>query len=238
MPKGKRLDASAKCDIYDAYLSGVPQVQIAEDFGVSAATVSRIIKGFKLSDAHEEERMDKQKVIDGNRQDGQLWHSADARDLYEGTCRQSNGKFARKRFHASGDIIAKNLWRSWCERVRAEDAEPEPFAKATVPDKEPEVKTTVVEEPVDVTPAPAPEIDVVRREEPVTSDIVVPDKASVEHPESETSYIVILTKNGCKPYGIYRSMERAMEDCDRMNDALSFAGFESAYDVFEVEWRG
>lgn len=233
MPKGKHLSAAAKVDIAEKVLhEGVDPKVVAEDLGITEMTVRRVVRKFRLAEQHDEERtqsVDKQMVIAGNKHDGQLIKRRDQRDTYEGTCRLRNGRFERKRFHASGDIHAKRLWEDWCEEVRKNDAiggyDDDPFAKPTQqpePVAEVEAEEPQAEEAIE--DDPQPEVEGLREvaHANVTGDVV---------------YLVILMGESPRPYGVYADFERAIEECDRMNAALEFAGVGKLYECAEVTWR-
>lgn len=233
MPKGKHLSAAAKVDIAEKVLhEGVDPKVVAEDLRITETTVRRVVRKFRLAEQHDEERtqpVDKQMVIDGNKHDGQLIKRRDQRDTYEGTCRLRNGRFERKRFHASGDIHAKRLWEDWCEEVRKNDAigayEDDPFAKpAQQPEPVAEVETEGPQAEEAIEDDPQPEVEGLREVEHanVTGDVV---------------YLVILMGESPRPYGVYADFERAIEECDRMNAALEFAGVGKLYECSEVTWR-
>lgn len=246
MPKGKHLSAAAKVDIAEKVLhEGVDPKVVAEDLGITVTTVKRVVSRFRLAEQHDEERtqLDKQMVVAGNKHDGQLIKRAGQRDTYEGTCRLRNGKFERKRFHASGDIHANRLYEDWCERVRQEDAlgayDDDPFAKAA---REP-VTPEPIDEPEDEEPIdPEP---VVETAEPLVDDVAEDNPQPVVESSSDTShavtdgtaYLVILMGENPRPYGLYDDFERAINECDTMNAALEFAGVGKLYDCMEVEWR-
>ena len=242
MPKGKHLSAAAKVDIAEKVLhEGVDPKVVAEDLGITEMTVRRVVRKFRLAEQHDEERtqsVDKQMVIAGNKHDGQLIKRRDQRDTYEGTCRLRNGKFERKRFHASGDIHANRLYEEWCERVRQEDArgmyDDDPFAKRS---QEPEpVVEPAVESVVEPTVEPAEP-----QEDPIVDDPQpeVEGLREVAHANvtGDVVYLVILMGESPRPYGVYADFERAIEECDRMNDALAFAGIGKLYECAEVTWR-
>ena len=235
MPKGKHLSAAAKVDIAEKVLhEGVDPKVVAEDLGITEMTVRRVVRKFRLAEQHDEERtqsVDKQMVIAGNKHDGQLIKRRDQRDTYEGTCRLRNGRFERKRFHASGDIHAKRLWEDWCEEVRKNDAiggyDDDPFAKPTqqpepVAEVEAEVEEPQAEEAIE--DDPQPEVEGLR-------------EVAHANVTGEVVYLVILMGESPRPYGVYADFERAIEECDRMNAALEFAGVGKLYECAEVTWR-
>lgn len=135
---GKATSAETELDAWEMLKMGVPGVTISQDLGISQATVSRIKKKYTLMEEHEGERMQKETIVAGNKNSGQLVQITDKQDTYRGTCRRRNGKFDSKRFTGMPFDEAKAAWEAWCEELRAQDApEPEPFAKKPEPVVEP-----------------------------------------------------------------------------------------------------
>lgn len=137
MPRGKATPAEVELDIWEALKSGVPGTIVAQDMGVSQATVSKIKKKYQLAEQHEMERESMEMVIAGDKENGKL--VCKAMDVYEGTCRRANGKMSKKTFRCAGGKHATSQWERWCEGLRAEDAKKE--------ESEAEPKQAVVEAP-------------------------------------------------------------------------------------------
>lgn len=253
MPKGHKLDAAAKCEIADKINhEGCDPKVVASDLGLGESTVRKIARQFRLAEEHEwerEDQMDRQKTIAGNKHDGILSRRADQANTYDGTCRLRNGKFERKRFHTVGDAKAIEMWEAWCERVREDDM-PEPFAKVVAPaanDAEPVVDAIEPEAVPEIAIRPwrdvAEErqrrIDELEAQVAELENVEVPEPVATKQPtpRAGTAFLVMFTGQSPRPYGIYEDMERAIEECDRMNAALEFAGIGKLYECAEVEWR-
>lgn len=241
MPDGKRsykrLTPTERCEIYDMVSSGqVSARQAAEDFGVSYSTVKTLVRKFRDAEEHEEARMGRGKIVAGNKHDGQLVMLDGQRDTYEGSCLLDSGKFARKRFHATGDITAQHMWEAWCKRTREKEEE-EPARHALV-DMAPEDVADEPEMPNDVEPSeikpPVLEVGFFDRVQDAI-DRGVGDSA-VDDLMSRPTYLVYLKGEVMKAVGQTTSFEKAMSVCDERNAALSFAGFDPMYEVLEVPW--
>ena len=155
MPAGKPTSIELELDIWEQIKLGIPQKQIAIDAGVAQSTVSKIKHKYMLAERGEAERMQKEKVVAGDKKNGQLVKITDQQDTYRGTCRRRNGKFDSKRFHASSQSLAEKMWGAWCEGLRKEDApEPEPFSREfdaqIEPRPEVEANPQPVVEPVEI----------------------------------------------------------------------------------------
>lgn len=122
MPRKKSTTAEVEADVMYAISQGVPQKVIAQDLGIAQSTVSRIKKKYELAEKHEKEREQRmtEKILAGDKENGRLISTA--ADVYEGTCRRSNGKMAKKVFRATGLKTAQAQWEKWCSDIRGEDA--------------------------------------------------------------------------------------------------------------------
>lgn len=199
------LDAAAKVDIWEAVRDGAAQKDVAIDFGVSQATVSRICSKFRLAEDRRDEELTNEKIVAGDREHGQLW-MVEKSGIYFGTCRTRNGKLKKKRFKADGSIPAQKQWEDWKAYIlrrddgEGEDAEPEPFAK--------------------------------KPEQPETADVLPVEGGA------RVAYVISSHGMDAKPYGLYEDVAAAMEEQERLNAVLGFAGFAPQFEVYEVEWRG
>lgn len=252
MPKGHKLDAAARCEIADKINhEGCDPKVVASDLGLGESTVRKIARQFRLAEEHEwerEDQMDRQKTIAGNKHDGILSRRADQANTYDGTCRLRNGKFERKRFHTVGDAKAIEMWEAWCERVREEDM-PEPFAKAAAPaanDAEPVVDAIEPEAVPEIAIRPWRDVAEERQRRIDELEAQVAElQARVDSLGAVTagavgshSYLLWTKPEGAKAYGLYHTMETALEKVDELNEVASFLGSSGAFDVEEVEWRG
>lgn len=233
----KRLSPTERCEIYDMVSSGqVSARQAAEDFGVSYSTVKTLVRKFRDAEEHEEARMGRGKIVAGNKHDGQLVMLDGQRDTYEGSCLLDNGKFARKRFLATGDITAQHMWEAWCNRTREkEEAELELHEQVDMTPEEVADEPCVpcgVETPE--TEQPVPRAGIFDRVQDAI-DRGVGDSA-IDDLMSRPTYLVYLRGDVMKAVGQTTSFEKAMSVCDERNAALSFAGFDPMYEVLEVPW--
>ena len=252
MPKGHKLDAAAKCEIADKINhEGCDPKVVASDLGLGESTVRKIARQFRLAEEHEwerEDQMDRQKTIAGNKHDGILSRRADQANTYDGTCRLRNGKFERKRFHTVGDAKAIEMWEAWCERVREDDM-PEPFAKVVAPaanDAEPVVDAIEPEAVPEIAIRPWRDVAEERQRRIDELEAQVAElQARVDSLGAVTagavgshSYLLWMKPEGAKAYGLYHTMETALEKVDDLNEVASLLGSSGAFDVEEVEWRG
>ena len=188
MAVGRPTRVDVELDVVNAVNEGVDPEVVALDMEITVDDVTRIVRKYELADRHEEERMGRKRALSpdqeaeviervaaGESQNklaneyGVAWatinrivtqahEGADVKetiiagdkangilrcigaDTYEGTCRRANGKMSKKAFRSTGARVAQKTWEKWCAELRAEDE-------------------------AAVTPAPAPEIEVRRKEE-------------------------------------------------------------------------
>lgn len=121
----------------------------------------------------------------------------------------------------------------------------------------------VEREPVDVTPAPVPEIDVrpwkdvaaeaqgkvaQLEEDVLNKDLRIAEleervaalKASRALGFADTDdrcYVVMVTKPSLRGYGAYTTMEAALAEVDRLNETGALLGIDDAFSVHELSWK-
>lgn len=211
MPKGKPLTDEERKEIYEARMLGETRAEIARAYGISADSVTQIVRRYKEKEnivAHRET------IVAGNKKTGRLVSLGDVR-RYDGTCVVA-GKAHSKSFTADSIAEATEMWRSWCDELRGSKAE------APKPTPQPTPK------PVSK-PAPKPAVQKPVKEEP---------KVNETSQKQGTSVYVIWTK-GEQPrlFGAYISMEAALAEVDRLNDVASFLVSERVFDVEELALR-
>lgn len=209
--KVPQLSKETKENIVDAVEAGASQKAVAERFGVAQSTVSRLMRLAR----------DRRRAVVSDELGDLVFD--EPTNSYIGTVILPDGTKAGERFpnskHAhERDVVAKyKAWRNTRLDEHQFLAMVERRDPATPsPDRREEELAPVDVTPVDVTLVPVPETDVRRR----------PDRV----------YVVMC--KGTRPYGAYVSMDAALEDADRLNEALTFAGMEPAYEAFECDWRG
>lgn len=138
MPRGVPLSDKQKQQIYTRYvINGDRQREIAEDFGISSNTVSKVIAemrkaGDKMA-AHS-------KIVAGDKANGRLQSTTDPH-RFEGTC-VIGGKKHSKTFTTVNARKATEMWEKWCRDLRDEQefmdmVERKPKEECFVPTDEP-----------------------------------------------------------------------------------------------------
>ena len=174
MPKGVPLSDKQKQQIYTRYvINGDRQREIAEDFGISSNTVSKVIAEIRKAG---EKMAAHSKIVAGDKANGRLQSTTDPH-RFEGTC-VIGGKKHSKTFTTVNARKATEMWEKWCRDLRDEAefmdmVERKPKEEGFVPTDEPmafedfledEPKAVCgypgdhIEEIQPIQPAPVPEI--------------------------------------------------------------------------------
>lgn len=211
---------------------GYSYASVAERLGVPAATVSSSCRRYHRELARrEEQELQRDMVVAGNKQDGQL--RAVAPNQYDGSRRLPNGRFARRRFVGS-EREAEEQWREWCDgidnrerferMVRREVGVEQPAGEQA----EGPMDGTDADSPVDEAPEPAAEGQSGEGEEGPVDNI---------QPEgSQTSYVLYFSR-GCKPISLFHSLARALRMADVLTMAAKASGMEGEYLVEEISYE-
>lgn len=268
MPKGMALSPEQREKIYSMYLSGMRQAEIAELFGIHSVTVSKVVSGQRKL---REERDMSEVVVAGDKKNGRL--VSHGKDRFEGTCLIA-GKMKRRTFSAPNAQRASIEWEKWCQTLRDE----QDFMDMVERKREPLNETAPVEDAVDITPAPIPEISVrpwkeVAEERQQRIDELEARIAELEDKERKIGVmdmviagtegetpklghwfnnngsfrvmwmekpVYVLWAKTDKPriYGVYRTIESALSEVDKLNEVAAFLGGDGAFEVEEVAWKG
>lgn len=211
---------------------GYSYASVAERLGVPAATVSSSCRRYHREQARrEEQELQRDMVVAGNKQDGQL--RAVAPNQYDGSRRLPNGRFARRRFVGS-EREAKEQWREWCDGI--DDRERfERMVRREVGVEQPAgghgegtVDGPDADATVEAAPEPAAEEQSGDGEEGPVDNI---------QPEgSKTSYVLYFSR-GCKPISLFHSLARALRMADVLTMAAKASGMEGEYLVEEISYE-
>lgn len=263
MPKGRPLSKETRERIYDLYTMGVPQSDIAEQFDIHSNTVSRIVSTQrKLREGKRVEKVS-EVVVAGDKRNGRLLSVGT--NKYEGTC-LIGGRMKRRSFSAINSRNAKVQWEKWCTTLRDEQSfidmvertprheadehdVTEPKAVCGYPGDPIEEIRPIVEEPVDITPAPIPEISVrpwkevaEERQKEINRLLArINELESTRGQQSDSmgpSYAIWAKSDEPRFYGLYSTMDKALGEVDRLNDVAKFLGQDGVFEVEEVAWRG
>ena len=251
MPKGQPLSKEQRERIYDLHTMGVNHADIAEQFGISTGTVSKCVSTQrKLNEGKRGEKMS-EVVVAGDKKNGRL--VSKGTNQFEGTC-LIRGKMKRRSFTASNARNAETQWSKWCSTLRDEDEfismiERQPRHEADEHD--------VI--PIDVTPAPVPDIPVERKPSDQVEEVNTIDEEKIYEAQqavdaqvskhldsigvpladtSEPAYLIWARRPEPRCYGLYRTIDSALSEIDRLNDVAKFLGSEGAFEVEEVAWKG
>lgn len=242
-----KLSDKQKLAIYNQHCFGEKIEDLAESYECSNATIYRCIR--EMRERHESGRDDemaaRSKVVAGDKANGRLLSTTDPH-RFEGTC-VVGGKKQSKAFVTVNAKKATELWEKWCQDLRDEQE-----FMDRVERKEPEPQA--VEDAVDITPAPIPEINArpwkeVAEERQAEIDEL---KRRIEYLEgrlegyesttqlttSGPSYVLWAKTDVPKLYGLYETMEAALAEVDHLNEVASFLGSDGAFEVEEVQWKG
>lgn len=231
MPKGQPLSKEQRERIYDLHTMGVNHADIAEQFGISTGTVSKCVSTQRKLNQGKRVSKVAEVVVAGDKKNGRL--VSIGTNQYEGTC-LIRGKMKRRTFTAINARNAETQWEKWCTTLRDEDefikmVERTPRHEADEHDVAPiaETVTNVSAEKtplvIDMSEQPCPEV--------VTVGITGAR-------EQSPTYLIWAKRPEPRCYGLYRTMETALDEIDRLNEVASFLGSEGAFEVEEVAWKG
>lgn len=244
MPKGHPLAREDRERIYHMHTMNYRHDEIAKQFGIAVNTVSKVVGRQRALEQEKREGKVSEIVIAGDKKNGRL--VSVGTNKYEGTC-LIRGKMKRCDFTALGSKAAKEQYDKWCQRIRDEDA----FMRMV--ERRPVDAVAAVEEPVDITPAPVPEI-VVRpwkevaeerqhRIERLEQELEEARTQRVEFAEGyqmerhNPAYLIWAKGPEPKCYGLYLTVETALAEVDRLNEVAAFLGSGNKFEVEEVAWK-
>lgn len=269
MAKREKLTDKERQGIYTMHCMGESNGAIADRYEIAVSTVYRIIREQRAK--REEDGMaGGQQIVAGDKANGRLMTCSD-RNRFEGTC-IVGGKSKKKTFTAVNARNAKQQWEKWCQTLRDEQAfmdmvERKPEEQKVVcgypGDPIEEIRPT--EEPVDIAPAPAPEVSVrpwreIAEERQAVIDELMAKIAEYESGEwvsadvvraitaerdelkahdcapHGTCYAIITNSEKPTAYGFYSSEDAALSDLDVVGRVANALGKEDAFTVLEGPW--
>lgn len=124
MPRGKYLTDEQRKEIYEAHQLGESRRDIAEAYGIAAASVTRIVREQRELLAKGADVAHRECIVAGDKKNGRLTSTSDPH-RYEGTC-VVGGKANSKTFTAANASAATDLWKSWCNELRSKQPKVEP----------------------------------------------------------------------------------------------------------------
>lgn len=223
MSRPSSLSDSQKRAIYNSYTEGERQADLAETYGVSKSTISRIVNEQREMGA----MASRGKVVAGDRANGRLMSTTDPH-RFEGTC-VVGGRRKSRAFTAENARKATEMWEGWCERQRDEDAFMDMVERRGA---EP------VEQLVEVT------YDSMRIVTPGTGgddsqEVPRVDENAIRLALAPRESVYVIWVRGAAPrlYGAYWRLEDALGEVDRLNEVAAFLGSDDAFEVEEVAWR-
>lgn len=141
MPRGKYLTDEQRREIYEAHQLGESRRDIAEAYGIAAASVTRIVREQRELLAKGDNVAHRECIVAGDKKNGRLTSTSDPH-RYEGTC-VVGGKANSKTFMAANASAAAELWKSWCNELREKQPKSEPVKEVVMkPIEKREVKLT------------------------------------------------------------------------------------------------
>ena len=250
MARGRALTEKERQTVYTMHCLGEKKADIASAYGISESTVHRIISEQRKKKEERNEMAGGQQIVAGDKAHGRLMSCAD-RNRFEGTC-IVGGKSKKRTFTAVNAKNAKQQWEKWCQTLRDEQ-EFMDMVERNVETREEPREQEPVEEKVDVTPAPAPEISVrpwkdvaeerQKRIEELEAELEEAKTQRVEFAEGyqmeqhNPAYLIWTKQPEPRCYGLYLTMEDALAEVDRLNDVAKFLGQGGAFKVEEVAWK-
>ena len=159
MGKPRALSDRQAEAMYTQYVMGEGVADLAAAYGIGKSTASHYIAEMrKKKEAEREGNLDmasRSKIVAGDKRNGRLTSTTDPH-RYEGTC-VIGGKSHSKTFTTVNAKKAEELWRKWCQDLADEQAFMDMVERKVDAVVEEADET---DEPVDITPAPVPDIAV------------------------------------------------------------------------------
>ena len=244
MPRKRKLNHEQELELFEMVRKGFSNKDIAKKFGIAQDTVGAYYRRTLRERGKEQDRGASRERLVALREIGnRLTFSVD--DGYVGKT-TVGGVEETCTFKASDDMDAIGKFDKWCADMRAEQE----FMDMVERKGEPQPQD---DEPVDVTPAPVPEI-VVRpwkeiaeerkqRIEELERELEEAKTQRVEFAEGyqmelhNPAYLIWAKHPEAKCYGLFLTMEDALTEMDRLNEVAKFLGSGGAFEVEEVEWK-
>lgn len=241
MPRGYPLTDEQRERIYHLHTMNVDHKSIAEQFQIGVSTVSKCVSRQRELEQERRERKVSEIVIAGDRKNGRL--VSVGTDRYEGSC-LIDGRMKKKTFTAPNGKKATEQWGQWCQGLRDEQQFMDMVERKNEPLGESEA---VCEAPLD----PIEEIRSVPQTELPTDEEIYEAQEEIDAQAekvlettgvpladtSEPAYLIWAKRPAPRCYGLFRTMEDALSELDRLNEVAMFLGGESVFEVEEVAWK-
>lgn len=244
MPRGCPLTVEQREQIYHMHTMNYRHDEIAKQFGIAVNTVSNVVGRQRALEQEKREEKMAEIVIAGDKKNGRL--VSVGTDRYEGSC-LIDGRMKKKAFTAPNGKKATEQWEQWCQGLRDEQH----FMDMV--ERKPVDAVATVEEPVDITPAPVPEIVVRPWKEVAEERQQQIERLERELEEARTQRVefaegyqmeqhnpaYLIWAKGPEPkcYGLYLTVETALAEVDRLNEVAAFLGSDNKFEVEEVAWK-
>lgn len=242
LPRRRKLDREQELELFNMVRKGFGNKDIAKKFGIAPDTVGVYYRRTLRERGREQERKESKFRVVAQRRVGQeLTFSVD--DGYVGRA-TVGGVEETCAFKAKDDTDAIGKFDKWLADMEAEQA-----FMDMVERKPTDASHERESEPVDITPAPVPEI-VIPSDERIREAIHEArqefDAITERHTEatgvpladtSESAYLIWAKQPEPRCYGLYLTMEDALAEVDRLNDVARFLGNSGAFEVEEVTWK-
>lgn len=242
LPRRRKLDREQELELFNMVRKGFGNKDIAKKFGIAPDTVGVYYRRTLRERGREQERKESKFRVVAQRRVGQeLTFSVD--DGYVGRA-TVGGVEETCAFKAKDDTDAIGKFDKWLADMEAEQA-----FMDMVERKPTDASHERESEPVDITPAPVPEIVIPsdeRMREAIHEAQKEFDAITTKHMEatgvpladtSEPAYLIWAKRPEPRCYGLYLTMEDALAEVDKLNDVARFLGNSGAFEVEEVTWK-
>lgn len=241
MPRGCPLTVEQREQIYHMHTMNYRHDEIAKQFGIAVNTVSKVVSRQRALEQEKREGKVAEIVIAGDKKNGRL--VSVGTDRYEGSC-LIDGKMKKKAFTAPNGKKATEQWEQWCQGLRDEQHFMDMVERKNEPLEE---SKAVCGAPLD----PIEEIRSVPQTELPTDEEIYEAQEEIDAQAekvleatgvpladtSEPAYLIWAKRPAPRCYGLFRTMEDALSELDRLNEVAVFLGGESVFEVEEVAWR-
>lgn len=241
MPRGCPLTVEQREQIYHMHTMNYRHDEIAKQFGIAVNTVSKVVSRQRALEQEKREGKVAEIIIAGDKKNGRL--VSVGTDRYEGSC-LIDGKMKKKAFTAPNGKKATEQWEQWCQGLRDEQHFMDMVERKNEPLEE---SKAVCGAPLD----PIEEIRSVPQTELPTDEEIYEAQEEIDAQAekvleatgvpladtSEPAYLIWAKRPAPRCYGLFRTMEDALSELDRLNEVAVFLGGESVFEVEEVAWR-
>lgn len=245
LPRRRKLDREQELELFNMVRKGFGNKDIAKKFGIAPDTVGVYYRRTLRERGREQERKESKFRVVAQRRVGQeLTFSVD--DGYVGRA-TVGGVEETCAVKAKDDTDAIGKFDKWLADMEAEQA-----FMDMVERKPTDASHERESEPVNITPAPVPEIVVrpwkevaeerQRRIEELERELEEAKTQRVEFAEGyqmelhDPAYLIWAKQPEPRVYRLYLTMEDALAEVDRLNEVAAFLGQDSAFEVEEVSW--